>query len=113
MEILLVAIALTILLAAAPVRTRSAAPLSGPPPICRYVNIAEVRNPAPHCPAAEGDPPAAAVQPLITATARRMPTIEEDFVEAVACEDKRLIVSACGDVLLVRVESKNPHTGAA
>ncbi|HEY9870859.1 MAG TPA: hypothetical protein V6D08_16965 [Candidatus Obscuribacterales bacterium] len=104
MEILFIAIALTILLALAPVRTRSAAPLSGPPPICRYVDIEEVRNPSPHWPAAEGDPPAGAAQPLITATARRMPTIEEDFVEAVACEGKKLIISTCGDVLLVRVE---------
>lgn len=109
MEILLVAIALTILLVLAPVRTRSAAPLSGPPPICRYVDIEEVRNPTPHRPFDAVDPPAEAAQPLITATARRVPTIEEDFVEAVACEDKRLIISTCGDVLLVRVERKHPH----
>ncbi len=97
MEILFVALVLTLLLTLAPVRSRGGPPLVRPASICRYVDIKELRRP--------GLRPGSRLSRKETAL-HTAPALEPDLVETVVCESTRLIASTRSGVLFVRTEER-------
>ena len=95
MDILLIVLALTILLSLVPARSSGERSPARPAPICRYVDINELRKPG----------LSARLQlPPITETLRRMPTLEQDLVESVSCGSSRMIASTRNGLLFIRTE---------
>jgi len=96
MEILFVVLVLTALLTLAPARSRGERSPATPAAICRYVDVDELRS---HW------LPARPQVPRTAPSLRSMPTLEQDFVETVACESARLIASTRNGLLFIRTEA--------
>ncbi len=108
MEILLIALVLTILLAVVPVRGRARPIVATPAAICRYVNLDELRGRSGspddvgalhrcargHSSSRGSSSRTAVVQPLST--------LEQDHVEIVEYQGTRLIALMDGDLLLLK-----------
>src|SRR5437870_6437598 len=106
MELILLAVILTIFLALAPVRAKSHSVLSAPAAVWRHVDIDELRNASPrvrHNGMGADDPDAAKSHRMSPGST--VPTIEEDNVETLTCENKRIIALSRGDILLLRIEN--------
>src|SRR5947209_5971698 len=101
MELILLALILTIFLMLAPVRTNSGALPSTPAAVCRHVDIDEVRNATPPPQDKELNAAGSSTQRSSrTAASRSMPTIEQDNVETVTYQNKKIVAIARGELLL-------------
>jgi hypothetical protein len=102
MELILLALVLTVFLALVPVRRQSPA-LSQPPAVLRHVDIDEIRNPSSAARTRECATDTRSDEPPRTAR-RTVPTIEEDHVETLVYGNRRMMAIARGDVLLLRTD---------
>ena len=102
MELILLALILTVFLALAPVRSRSSSTISVPPAVRRQVDLDELRNALPPPLLQEFCQDCA---PTRRNLARRsVPTIEEDHVETITYQNKKVVAVARGELLVLRVD---------
>lgn len=103
MELLLLAVILTIFLALIPVRSKSGHELYKPAAaVWRHIDIDELRNAPPHSPRAKTAEQSSAEPAHRLSCHPSMPTIEEDHVETLVYRGQKLLAIARGDQLFLR-----------